>query len=350
MTWLTDKQLAALTRRTQPAAQIRVLRAAGIAHRVVDGRYWYVYRNRWEPLPRTYTAAISAWSVRVNPQAGMTGLVDRVLLAIEKKDDLADSTRAQYALAAREIKIAFADFAPDQVRQTDIAKFHDFHIDRPNMANRYLTLLRTIFDYAIRWGEATHNPAIGVKRHKEKARTRYLTDSEYAAIREAASPWLSACMDLLYLTAQRISDVLAIRMSDITEEGIRFEQEKTGARVLVAMTPELQAVIVEARAVRGLMLSHYLFHPRSKSTPYSYKAAQDAFRRACAKAGVRDATIHDIRAKSLTDADQEGKNAQQLAGHSSPSMTKRYLRLRQTKVVEGPRMLRRTACAEADDT
>ncbi len=106
----------------------------------------------------------------------MTGLVDRTLIAIEKKGELADSTRAQYALAAREIKTTFIDFAPDQVRQTDIAKFHDFHIDRPNMANRYLTLLRVIFDYAIRWGEATHNPAIGVKRHKEKARTRYLTD------------------------------------------------------------------------------------------------------------------------------------------------------------------------------
>ena len=38
MSWLTDRQLIALTRRRQPAAQIRVLKEAGIAHRVVDGR------------------------------------------------------------------------------------------------------------------------------------------------------------------------------------------------------------------------------------------------------------------------------------------------------------------------
>lgn len=38
MNWLTDRQLVALTRRRQPAAQIRVLREAGIPHRVVDGR------------------------------------------------------------------------------------------------------------------------------------------------------------------------------------------------------------------------------------------------------------------------------------------------------------------------
>jgi len=36
--WLTDRQLVALPRRRQPAAQIRVLREAGILHRVVDGR------------------------------------------------------------------------------------------------------------------------------------------------------------------------------------------------------------------------------------------------------------------------------------------------------------------------
>lgn len=49
------------------------------------GRYWYVYRNQWEPLPRTHTEAISAWSIGVNRQAGMTELVDSVLIAIEKR-------------------------------------------------------------------------------------------------------------------------------------------------------------------------------------------------------------------------------------------------------------------------
>lgn len=38
MSWLTERQLIALTRRRQPAAQIRVLKEAGVPHRVVDGR------------------------------------------------------------------------------------------------------------------------------------------------------------------------------------------------------------------------------------------------------------------------------------------------------------------------
>jgi len=36
--WLSERQLIALTRRRQGAAQIRVLREAGIPYRVVDGR------------------------------------------------------------------------------------------------------------------------------------------------------------------------------------------------------------------------------------------------------------------------------------------------------------------------
>lgn len=272
------------------------------------GRYWYVHRNKWESLSTSYSEALTGWSVRMNPGSGMTGLVDRVMIALEKRGGLAANTLRQYSQAAAVIKHAFADFAPDQVRQTDVARFHDFHIETPNMANRYLTLLRIIFDYAIRWGEAPNNPAVGIRRHKEHTRTRYLTDGEYQAIRTHASPWLALCMDLLYLTAQRISDVLAIRMTDISLEGIRFEQEKTGSRVMLAMTPELQDVITQARKLRGLMLSPYLFHPRSKATHYAYGAARCAFERACARAGVTDA------------------------------MTRRYLRLRQTVVVEGPRM------------
>ena len=68
------------------------------------GRYWYVYRNKWEALSASYSAAISAWAIRANPQSGMAGLVDRAMLAIRKKGGLADSTLTQYQQAADVIK------------------------------------------------------------------------------------------------------------------------------------------------------------------------------------------------------------------------------------------------------
>ena len=45
---------------------------------------------------------------------------------------------------------------------------------------------------------------------------------------------------------------------------------------------------------------------------------------------------NDLRAKSLTDAKKQGKNAQALGGHASETMTLRYIRNRETIVASSP--------------
>lgn len=69
-----------------------------------------------------------------------------------------------------------------------------------------------------------------------------------------------------------------------------------------------------------------------KAKPVSYETANETFRKACDKAKIAEATIHDPRAKSLTDSDNQGNNAQLLGGHSDARVTARYLRLRGSKV------------------
>ncbi|SFA73038.1 hypothetical protein [Azotobacter beijerinckii] len=56
---------------------------------------------------------------------------------------------------------------------------------------------------------------------------------------------------------------------------------------------------------------------------------------------MENATLHDIRAKSLTDAKREGKGATKLAGHADPRMIDRYIRLREIDVADGPILLRK---------
>lgn len=140
----------------------------------------------------------------------------------------------------------------------------------------------------------------------------------------------------------RDGDVLAIRLSDISDKGIAFDQQKTGAKLIVGMTPDLEQLIARAmalpRKVRGLTL----FCTRVGGKPVSYETVKDAFKKACEKAKVTGATIHDIRAKALTDTDKQGNDAQKLGGHTDARMTKRYLRLREIAVAHPP-TLRRTA-------
>lgn len=58
-------------------------------------------------------------------------------------------------------------------------------------------------------------------------------------------------------------------------------------------------------------------------------------KRALAQGAIKERfTFHDIRAKTLTDADDTGKDAQQLAGHSKEQQTITYLRSRKVSDVE----------------
>ncbi|KAB1444157.1 tyrosine-type recombinase/integrase [Bordetella bronchiseptica] len=300
------------------------------------GAYYYVKGGKWARLAADLPTALAEYARRFdNPRGGMADLVEKVLTHVSPK--LSPNTIQQYKIAAARIKDAFAEFAPDQVRPKHVAALKVDMADTPNMANRVLSFLKTVFAYAVEWQLVDSNPCIGIKRHNEGKRKRYITDAEYAAIYHHANPRMQVIMDLLYLTGQRVGDVLAIKRSDLTEDGIVFEQEKTGAKLLVRWIPELRDAVVRANALNGNVLAPTLFRTRShgKGAP-SYGTTRDRWREAVEAAGVQDANIHDIRAKSLTDAKRQGKDAQLLAGHASPAMTDRYIRLRETLIVDGP--------------
>jgi len=83
------------------------------------------------------------------------------------------------------------------------------------------------FDRAVLKGMCDSNPVLAAPRHKERRRTRYLTDEEFVLIRKHANPVMQVIMDLCYLTGQRVGDVLSIRQGDISPDGIVFRPAKT---------------------------------------------------------------------------------------------------------------------------
>jgi integrase len=248
---------------------------------------------------------------------------------------VAASTLTQYRRAAAKLTAALIEFAPHEVRPTHVAALLDHWAATPNAANRARTVLRLAFNRAVRTGLVDSNPVASIARLPEAKRTRYLSDVELAAIRTAASPTLRAIIDLAYLTAQRIGDVLAIREADIGPEGIAIDQRKTGRRLLLAWTPDLRAAVDGARQLHATRKLWLLAQRNGK--PRAYSGVRDLWDRACARAQVADAHLHDLRAKSLTDAKRQGLDPQPLAGHSSPAMTARYLRSRERDLVTGPR-------------
>lgn len=296
------------------------------------GRYYYVHANRWHPLSKDFHVALAEYGKLVAPmKGGMVDLISQWMIDI--KPSVADSTYRTYSVAAEKLKSALREFGPADVKPKHVALVLDHHKRTPSMANTMRNVLKQVFTKAVVHGDCDINPVQFVKPNKEKKRDRYLTDTEIAAVKKHATPTLQAMIDLCYLTGQRIGDVLAIRYADITDDGIYFKQQKTGNRVMIAMTPDLTAAVARAKALHDNLRGMTLFHTRG-GKPFAYWTVRTLWERATLAAGIEDAHIHDIRAKAATDAKAQGLDSKTLLGHATDSAHARYLRSKEIPVAQ----------------
>lgn len=300
--------------------------------------YYYVTaqggKRTWIRLSDRYAEALAQWAkLEGRDYAGVKVAdgIDRYLL--ECLGGLAEVTQAEYRRMGVLLRAVFGHMRFVEVEPHHIAAYLDTKQARVS-ANREITLLQTVFAYAMRWGWCTQNPCRGVRRHTEKRRERYITDAEFMTIKAAADEQWRCILDLAYLTAMRRGDILNLRLSDITDQALVIRQGKTGARQAFELTAALQSVLIRSRRLRRRVGSLWLFCARD-GQPYSVSGWNSAWRRLVARTGLEDLHFHDIRAKALTDANREaGRDyAQALAGHASGEMTEAYVRARDTQTV-----------------
>lgn len=194
------------------------------------------------------------------------------------------------------------------------------------------------------------NPFLGVRRHPTSKRTRLITWEEWDRIYAKAGERLQCVMQGLYLTDQRIGDVLKIDERDLLEQGIYVKQQKTGKELIVKWNDDLRAWVARCRGLHGKVVKVAFDDPKrprplfrtNRGRRPAYVTIYRAWVRAVADAGVEDCNLHDNRAFSATEAKRQGLDPQKLLGHDEARTTKIYLRDRMVEVVEGPTM-RRTA-------
>lgn len=296
--------------------------------------YYYVKNGKWTQIGRTLKDALAKYaSLYEGAPGSMSALIAKALPIIShgKKPN----TVNQYRIAATKLSKMFAEFRPEDVTQADVADFRRRLSDTPNMANRCLSVLRLVFGFALEDRIVSANPCVGIKRHVENKRKRLVTIEELTAIYRASGPRLRVIIDLLVRTGQRVGDVLKIRRVDLTPGGIRFTQQKTGAKVIVPWTDELSEVVKRAKTLNQNIRALTLLHNRRGKTP-DYRTVREQWDKACKAAKVTDAHLHDLRAMSATWAKRQGLDATLLMGHTSANQTVRYLRDRDDVVAEGP--------------
>jgi len=340
-----------------------------------NGAWYFVdIRRKWHKLCRVSDGLTALYTALANINRDlderqtntMPALVDAWLLA--KLGSYATKTQEEYRRMATFIRSEFdAQWLVEDVEPKDIARFLDKHFEaKPNASNKYRALLSVMFTFAVRKGLRNANPVSEVAGATEGKRDRYITDAELDAVRAAAllgnddkptpsGPPIVALIDLAYQTAQRIGDLLALNWSDVSADGIMFHPAKTvnssGVRMLVEMTPDLQATLDSAKAGKVKAIGPVIC--TQAGGRFTYSGAQTAWKRACQRARQRyekacgesgempdprhlvGMHFHDLRAKALTDLRRQAgaAAAQALAGHTTAEMTAHYTKSREIERV-----------------
>lgn len=217
----------------------------------------------------------------------------------------------------------------DKIKRTSIQKYLDkYHA--PISANRHIQYLKAAWNWALnRHDHIPENPCIGVELNTQEARDRYVTQDEFHAFKATTKGYIPLFMELAYLCRARWSEVAALKLSDLLDEGIRLERGKGSEGEITAWTPRLRAVVDECKAFNtgapSPLSGSYLIHDK-KGGAIRQNAFQSAWGRAMRKWKGERFTFHDLKAAGYSD------QKKQSAGHKSEKMHKVYNR--KLRVVE----------------
>jgi integrase len=199
-------------------------------------------------------------------------------------------------------------------------------------ANRFLDILSPVFNKAIEWELLKVNPVVGIKKHKEQSRDRYLTREElpkfFVTLAEEKNQLIKDFILISLYTSARKGNVLTMRWENIKfiDKIWYIPDTKNGIPQSLPLLD--QAVkILEARKQQST--SEWVF-PSETSSSGHLQEPKKSWKRICQKAGIQDLRIHDLRRTipswmAMTGANQYviGK----VLNHENPRSTAIYARL-----------------------
>ena len=222
-----------------------------------------------------------------------------------------------------------------KVTRHDVERFAATMAKTPTQLNRTLAFLSRIFTLAEHWEwRPQHtNPVRGIERAKEQARDRVLAPSELTALAGALDslqdtyPSPVAAIRVAAMTGLRISECLSLAWEHVSFETGRatLPRTKTGRRVVPLAVPVLH-LLSRLPRING---NPWVF-AGTKGAATTYRTARSVFAHACARAGLVDVRLHDLRRSVATGLAASGIGAfaiRDVLGHSTLTMSNRYVRM-----------------------
>ena len=225
-------------------------------------------------------------------------------------------TRTDEGKALDRLKRVYGHMLPDGLSAPMLYRYLD---DRktpegklaPVAARHEIALLGHVYGKAIRWGIASGNPVRGLDYGERGGKRRKVELEEVHRLRELAGERMRVAIDLAVSTGQRHGDLLALKRDQITDDGIVFQQSKTGAGVLIEWSGDLRAIIGRAKALSPQIPADYVIR-KPNGKPYTARGFSAIWQRLMAKhvaAGGQRFTFHDLRSVSADGAQTCGRGA-----------------------------------------
>lgn len=283
--------------------------------------YYYCAGQGRIPLGSDLNEARTKWAEYENGgTAAATYLAVAARFEAEYLPHLSVVTQKQYKGALKELAFGFEKFAFDQIEPSHVRNYLDLRTKKMS-ANREIAVLSIMWNFARSKGiTKLSNPCMGIKRHTQHARSRYVREEEYQKAWDAAPEWLRDAMDLALLTGQRPSDVLKMKRQDVYEGALWVKQGKTGTRLRIMVKGELKDVLARIQNRQKGIESFYLISD-NKGQPINIWRLDKAF----AKIRGGDWQFRDLRAKTVTD-ETDLRTASQRAGHADEMITAKVYR------------------------
>lgn len=129
----------------------------------------------------------------------------------------------------------------------------------------------------------------------------------------------------------RISDILQLRVKDVSGWNVKIREKKTRKEKSFRMTPTLKKEVREY--VKGKPLHHFLFQSRNgKNKPLSRQSAYLILRIAAEECGLESVGTHTMRKTFGYHFYNKYKDIvmlMELFNHASPAITKKYIGIKQ---------------------
>ncbi len=286
--------------------------------------------GKWIRLDSDYAIALAEYGKLVGSKTSLITIRDVIdRYRIDILTAKAPKTQKEQSRELDRLVRVFGDCRPEDITPQHIYRYIDERIDKPSAASHEVSLLRHVFNKAIRWGAAKENPVKFVEKPRSKPRDRYVTDEEFLAVYNLASPRLQITMDLALLTGLRRGDLLSLTRDHLTEEGILIKTGKSGKALIIEYSSDLRNVLDRAKKIHPQVPGKYIIRTQSGTaySPSGFSANWKRLMRKAVKTGIESFTFHDLRAKSASDTADIHEASARL-GHSSVSITQRvYIRV-----------------------